>query len=97
MNMQLIDETLYLQFGDLSPEILEELQVRGLTKLLLTRRESIHIKHLMKEVFVRRNPEYIDIIEQYMGMDRYIRYLTNRLRRIYKFPRIIDLSPIRYP
>lgn len=93
MNMQTIDETLYLRFEDLSPEILEELRVRGLTKLLLTRRETIHIKHLMKEVFVRKNPEYLDIIEKYMGMDRYIRYLTNRLRRIYKFPRIIDLSP----
>jgi len=47
-------EELYLQFDDMSPELIEELRLRGLTKLLLTRCETIHLKHLMTEVFVRK-------------------------------------------
>ena len=49
-------EELYLQFDDMSPELIEELRLRGLTKLLLTRCETIHLKHLMTEVFVRKKP-----------------------------------------
>jgi len=86
-------EARYLQFDDLDPEVLEELRLRGLTKLLLSRFAVIHYKHLLTEVFVRKNRTYLDIIEQQMTLEQYATFITNRIRRVLKMPRIIELSP----
>lgn len=60
----------------------------GLCKTLLCRRESIHIKHLLTEIFVRKSIDISDKLD-YMNISffDYIEFLTNRLRAIYKFDR----------
>ncbi len=64
----------------------------GLSKTLLTRRETIRLKHLMKTLFIYRTfsekelNEYLDMM-QIKGLVSYITFLTNQLRGIYKITR----------
>lgn len=64
----------------------------GLSKTLLTRRETIRLKHLMKSLFVYRIftdeelDEYFNVM-QFKGLMSYITFLTNQLRGIYKITR----------
>lgn len=63
----------------------------GLSKVLAVRRESIHIKHILTEVFVRKTIDinkYIDKLN--LSLFDYMSYITNRLRTVYHFPRELD-------
>jgi hypothetical protein len=62
----------------------------GLSKVLLTRRETIRLKHLQKNLFVYNNQPNIKEYLQMMNFKsewKYFEFLTNQLRGIYKFPR----------
>ena len=66
------------------------LNTYGLTKTLLTRRETIYLKHIMKNIFIYGNEE--ELVEklkvlQFDSKFQYIAFLTNKLRGIYKLPR----------
>lgn len=60
----------------------------GFCKTLLVRREVIHIKHIMTEIFTRKS---IDITTQLnsIGWDifKYMEFITHRLRHIHKIDR----------
>ena len=60
----------------------------GFCKTLAVRREVIHIKHILTEVFVRKSVD----VEKYLQMIDwsifdYMEYMTNRLRRVHHFDR----------
>lgn len=60
----------------------------GFSKVLAVRREIIHIKHIMTEVFVRKTipiETYLDKIG--WTLFKYMEYITNRIRRIHYFSR----------
>lgn len=62
----------------------------GLSKTLLTRRETIYLKHIMKNIFIYGNEEELNekIRKlQFKSQFQYMKYLTDRLRGIYKLPR----------
>jgi len=62
----------------------------GITKTLLTRRETIYLKHIMKNVFIYGNEEELNEkikIMQFDSLFQYLGFLTNKLRAIYKLPR----------
>jgi hypothetical protein len=66
------------------------LNTYGLTKTLLTRRETIYLKHVMKNIFIYGNEELIsDKINtlQFKSLFQYMGFVTNKLRGIYKLPR----------
>lgn len=66
----------------------QEIEKHGLCKTLLVRREMIHIKHILTEIFVRKTidiEKYLEIID--MSLFRYMEIMTNRIRKLYKFPR----------
>jgi hypothetical protein len=60
----------------------------GLCKVFAVRREIIHIKHILTEIFVRRtiDIEYY-LIQLDMSLFSYIEYITNRIRKIHHFTR----------
>lgn len=66
----------------------------GASKVLLVRRESIHLKHIWTEIFVRRT---IDIERLLARIDKdimwYMEYMTNRMRHVYRFPRHYSIPP----
>ena len=66
----------------------QKMEKHGLCKVLGVRREVIHIKHILTEVFVRKTINIKDYLF-YIGYDLfdYMEYLTNRLRRIHHFSR----------
>ena len=60
----------------------------GFSKTLLTRRETIHIKHILTNIFVRKTidiQKYLDVIE--LDLFHYMEVMTNRIRKIYNFSR----------
>jgi hypothetical protein len=60
----------------------------GISKVLLVRKETIHIKHILTEILERKTIDimsYLDKIE--MDFFQYMSIITNRLRTIYNFPR----------
>lgn len=64
----------------------------GISKTLLTRRETIRLKHLMKTLFVYRifsEDELNSLLDmmQFCNLMSYIEFLTNQLRGIYKITR----------
>lgn len=64
----------------------------GLSKTLLTRRETIRLKHLMKTLFVYRiytEDELNELFKmmQFEDLMQYIEFLTNQLRGTYKITR----------
>ena len=64
----------------------------GLSKTLLSRRETIRLKHLMKTLFVYRVFEESELLSylrtmQFKGLMSYVSFLTNQLRGIYKITR----------
>lgn len=65
----------------------EEASLWGASKVLTVRRESIHLKHILTEVFVRKSVILpIDVFE-------YMEYITNQFRKIYTISRDVDLDP----
>lgn len=72
---------------DLPTELLNE---QGLTKTLLTRRETIYLKHILKNVFIYGSAEELKnklTMLQYPSLFDYVGFITNKLRAIYKLPR----------
>jgi len=64
----------------------------GLNKVLLTRKLTIHYKHIMTDIFVRKKINIYNMLQIVdIKFDYYIEYLTNYLRRIYKIPRDISV------
>ena len=66
----------------------------GLQKTLFTRRETIYLKHIMKNMFTYGNESDIEAKVQEMqfkSVFRYMQFLTNKLRGIYKFERYFDV------
>ena len=64
----------------------------GLSKTLLTRRETIRLKHLQKTLFVYHLYDDEELLRrlrfmQFKGLMQYFEFLTNQLRGIYKFTR----------
>jgi len=60
----------------------------GFAKTLLVRREVIHWKHIMTEVFVRKTIDIQPILgELNMTLFDYMEYMTHRLRHIHHFSR----------
>ncbi len=71
----------YLDFADLD---LEALNQRGLAKLLLTRREAIYLKNVMR-LASQEPPELTRFLEDSrLTWPRYLRQLTHRLRAVLK-------------
>ena len=66
----------------------KEFQNYGISKVLLVRREVIHIKHIMTEIFVRQNIDIEPFLNKIgMTLFQYMGLLTNRIRNIHNFPR----------
>lgn len=63
----------------------------GICKTVLVRKEVIHIKHIMTEIFVRKSID-ISVLLDYIGYDlfTYMEYLTNRLRTIHHVSRLFN-------
>lgn len=81
----LLTKTEYLT--NMPTDILNEY---GLTKTLLTRRETIYFKHVLKNIFIYGNEEYLKSklnILQFKSIFQYFGFVTNKLRAIYKMPR----------
>jgi hypothetical protein len=62
----------------------------GLSKVLLTRRETIYLKHVLKNVFMYGTEdelkEKLDMM-QFKSLFQYFTFVTDKLRSIYKLPR----------
>jgi hypothetical protein len=62
----------------------------GLSKVLLTRRETIYLKHVLKNVFMYGTEdelkEKLDMM-QFKSLFQYFTFVTDKLRAIYKLPR----------
>lgn len=72
---------------DMPTEIMNEY---GLTKTLLTRRETIYLKHVLKNLFIYGDEEYLESklkILNFSSTFKYFSYITDKLRGIYKLPR----------
>lgn len=81
----LLTKTEYLT--NMPTDILNEY---GLTKTLLTRRETIYLKHVLKNIFIYGDEEYLKSklnMLQFKSMFQYFGFVTNKLRAIYKIPR----------
>lgn len=66
------------------------LNTYGLTKTLLTRRETIYLKHIMKNIFIYGDENMINEkleMLQFKSLFQYMGFITNKLRGIYKLPR----------
>lgn len=77
-----MEENLYLT------DIPQSIDQYGFCKVLAVRRESIHIKHILTEIFVKKTidiEKYLNVIN--WSVFDYMEYMTNRMRRVYKFPR----------
>lgn len=70
------------------PELVNEY---GFCKTLLVRREVIHIKHILTEVFLRKSidiQQYLDKLD--MSLFDYMAYMSQRLRSVHHFSREYD-------
>lgn len=66
----------------------EELNQYGFSKVLLVRRELIHIKHIFTEIFVRKSVNIEKLLSQVgWSLFRYIEFMTNRMRKVNHFTR----------
>lgn len=66
----------------------ESVAEHGFCKVLTVRRESIHIKHIFTEIFIKKNIDIYPYLEELgLSLFEYLEYMTNRIRRVYKFAR----------
>ena len=82
--------------SDLPTEICNK---TGLSKVLMTRRETIRLKHLQKNLFVYNKYGQVDLVKklkylQFRDLFQYMEFLSNRLRGIYKYPRSINVENV---
>lgn len=60
----------------------------GLAKVLLVRRELIHVKHIFTEIFTRKTIRIEEELEKVgMNVVDYMEFMTHRMRHITKFTR----------
>lgn len=62
----------------------------GLAKTLLTRRETIYLKHVLKNIFIYGDENEINDKLEYMQFKspfQYFAYVTDKIRGVYKLPR----------
>ena len=69
----------------------------GLSKVLITRRETIRLKHLLKNLFVCNLFTQDDLVKklrfmQFKDLFQYMEFLSNRLRGIYDYPRAFKVD-----
>ena len=78
-----IDETNYLT------NMPQSIEKYGLCKVLLVRNEIINLKHIMTEIFIRKNISLEETVLKKFDISHieYIEYMVNRSRRIHKFSR----------
>ena len=78
-----IDETNYLT------NMPQSIEKYGLCKLLIVRNEIINLKHIMTEIFIRKNISLEETVLKKFDISHseYIEYMVNRSRRIHKFSR----------
>ena len=70
-------------------------QEYGLAKVLLVRRELIHIKHIFTEVFSRKSINLESMLSKInMSVMDYMHYMTHRMRHITKFNRTFQVENI---
>lgn len=72
---------------DLPTDILNKY---GLSKTLLIRRETIYLKHVMKNLFIYGNEDSLNKqleMLQFKSIFQYMSFVTDKLRAIYKLPR----------
>ena len=77
----------YYYLTDLPTELLN---AQGLTKTLLTRRETIYLKHILKNVFIYGSADELKnklTMLKYPSLFEYVGFITNKLRAIYKLSR----------
>lgn len=66
----------------------EELNQYGFSKVLIVRRELIHIKHIFTEIFVRKSIDIENLLDKVgWSLFRYMEFMTNRTRKIHHFSR----------
>lgn len=66
----------------------QEIEKYGFSKVLIVRYETIHIKHILTEIFVKKAidiEKHLNLIQ--LDLFSYIEFMTNRLRKIYNFSR----------
>ena len=66
----------------------QDIDEYGFCKVLAVRKEVIHIKHILTEIFINKTIEidkYLSTID--WSLFRYMEYMTNRLRKIHHFSR----------
>lgn len=72
----------------------QELSKYGLCKTLYTRWETIRIKHVLTDVFVKKkidiNDFYLMLLNLDLDFPDYISFLINQLRKLYKITRKFD-------
>lgn len=68
----------------------------GLSKTLMTRRETIYMKHVFKNIFIYGNED--DLLEKLknlnMSLFKYMEFCTNKLRGIYKISRNYKIDDV---
>ena len=69
-------------------DIPQDYEEHGFCKVLLVRKEIVHLKHIFTEIFVRKTVNIEKVLEQlHMSLFDYMEYMTNRMRRIHKVSR----------
>lgn len=67
------------------PDIVNEY---GFCKVLAVRHETIHLKHILTECFVRKSIDLTYFLNKLdLSLFEYLEYFTNRMRRVYNFNR----------
>ncbi len=81
------DDTYLTGFSD-------DIKEYGFSKVLLVRKEIIHLKHILTQIFVR-NTININLILAELGMtlEDYMCYFTNKMRKVHKISRNYQESP----
>ena len=87
--MNLIDETNYL--NNMNPETMIR---HGIPKTLTVRREVIHLKHILTEIFILKRinvMKYLDKIG--FTLFDYMSFFSQKMRRVHYFTRQITVDP----
>ena len=76
-------------------DIPNELTDVGMQKVLLVRREMIHLKHIRKEIFINRTINIESILDSLgLSLFEYTQFMSNRERQIFKISRDYQLDDI---
>lgn len=66
----------------------QDIEKFGFCKTLLVRKEVIHIKHIMTEIFTRKSIDLEYLLNKVnISLFEYMNYITNRMRKVHHFKR----------